>query len=86
MKEATGELNLTVVVVLIVAGLVAFFSVFVRPMILGGIKSSANCDDAVCTKADCHDGVCNCKYYEIDPHTKRKSSTNFVNITCADRG
>ncbi len=85
MKEATGELNLTVIVVIIVAGLVAFFSIYIVPIIMGGIKNTANCEDAVCTKAGCSDGVCNCKYYIIDPETKTKTGET-VDITCPDKG
>ena len=85
MKEATGELNLTVIVVIIVAGLVAFFSIYIVPIIMGGIKNTANCEDAVCTKTGCSDGVCNCKYYKLDPVSKKKTGET-VDITCPDKG
>ena len=88
MKEATGELNLTVIVVIIVAGLVAFFSIYVVPILMGGIKNTANCEDAVCTKAGCQsapEGVCNCKYYKLHPVTKKKTGET-VDITCPDKG
>ena len=88
MKEATGELNLTVIVVIIVAGLVAFFSIYVGPILIGGIKNTANCEDAICTKDGCDaapEGVCNCVYWQLDPVTKRKTGET-VQITCPDKG
>ena len=62
MKEATGDLNMTVIVVLIVAGLVAFFSMVIGPLITTGVRNNANCADAICKKKDCQDGICDCMY------------------------
>ena len=64
MKEAAGDLNMTVVVVLIVAGLVAFFSMVIGPLIVKGVKSDTNCADAVCKKTQCDTdkGICTCTY------------------------
>lgn len=66
MREATGELNMTVVVVLAVAGLVAFFSMVIFPMFTNSTTRQQNCSNAVCEKpeksttcsgnyVDCHD-------------------------------
>ena len=55
MREATGDLNMTVIIVILVAFLVAFFSTFVGPMIRTSIRKEANCSDA----------ICNCKKNEI---------------------
>ena len=61
MREATGDLNLTVIVVVAVAGLMAFFSMVVWPMIRGGMRNSENCSDAICEKVDTNkDGMVNC--------------------------
>lgn len=49
MREATGELNLTVIIVVAVAGLMAFFSMVVWPMVRGGIEHDTNCSDAICS-------------------------------------
>ena len=49
MREATGDLNLTVIVVIAVAGLMAFFSMTLWPMIKDGLKHDANCSDAICS-------------------------------------
>ena len=48
MREATGDLNLTVIVVVAVAGLMAFFSMTLWPMIKGNMQHDANCSDAIC--------------------------------------
>ena len=60
MREATGDLNLTVIVVVAVAGLMAFFSMFLWPMIKGGIQHDANCNDAICIKGTESDGTIEC--------------------------
>ncbi len=52
MKEATGELNVTVVVVIIVALLAFFFFSFLWPRIHGGFRQSTNCDMAICVCED----------------------------------
>lgn len=43
MKEATGELNMTVITVVAIAGVAALFTVFVWPMIQNTIKSRTIC-------------------------------------------
>ena len=84
MKEATGDLNMTVVVVLLVAGMVAFFSMSIWPTIKSGVKNEGNCSDAVCTRAGCeaadylNSGVCNCTF-------KQKDGTE-IPISCPYKG
>lgn len=80
MKEATGELNMTVVVVVLVAGMVTFFSMTLWPMIKSGIKNEGNCSDAVCDKNHCSNGICNCKYYT------NKEKTQSTDIQCPYKG
>ena len=80
MKEATGDLNMTVIVVTIVALFVAFFSMTLWPMIKGGIKSEANCNDAICKSADCNNGECTCIYYTD------KTKNESVEIVCPYKG
>lgn len=48
MKEATGELNLTVVVVIIVALLSLFFFSILWPTIKGNFAKETKCDEAIC--------------------------------------
>ena len=63
MKEATGELNMTVVTVVAIAAIAAFFYAFVWPSIKNSINSSTKCSSAICP-ATCTSGVCQCTYYE----------------------
>ncbi len=48
MKEATGELNLTVVVVMAVAALMAFFYTLIWPTIKNNMTANTKCQAAVC--------------------------------------
>ena len=43
MKEATGELNMTVVTVVAIAAVAGFFYAFVWPSIKNSITASTNC-------------------------------------------
>lgn len=52
MKEATGELNLTIVVVMAVAALMAFFYTLIWPMLRNNISANTKCAAAVCEKCD----------------------------------
>ena len=74
MKEATGDLNMTVVIVLIVAVMGAFFSMVVAPQILNGIKSETNCSDAICPCKVKQNGACiDCYKCETNKKTGSKS-------------
>ena len=48
MKETTGELNLTIIVVMAVAILVAFFYYTIWPGLNRNFESNASCSRAVC--------------------------------------
>ena len=50
MKEATGELNMTVVTVVAIAAVAAFFYAFVWPSIKTSIIASTNCASAQCSQ------------------------------------
>ena len=52
MKEATGELNLSVVILVGIAGLAAFFYFTIWPMIRNNMNQNTNCAKAVCLKCD----------------------------------
>ena len=62
MKEASGELNMTVITVVAIAAVAAFFYAFVWPSVKSSISSSTKCSAAICP-ASCTSGVCTCKYY-----------------------
>ena len=65
MKEATGELNMTVVTVVAIAAIGTFFYVFIWPGIQNSIKLSTACSAAgsgeyidEANNIECHAGVC----------------------------
>lgn len=75
MKEATGELNMTIVVVIAVASLSLFFYTVIWPMIRNNLVSNTKCSDAICESAPNDDGTVNCYY-------KNKSES----FTCVWKG
>lgn len=54
MKEATGELNLTVIVVVMIAILVSFFFFTLWPVLRQNINSTSQCSKAICV---CKGGI-----------------------------
>ena len=87
MKEATGELNATVVVVITIGLLSTFFFTVIWPRLNDNLHANSKCSDAYCsneaikncTKND--KGVCikvNCKY-------KDKNNKEH-DITCPYKG
>ena len=73
MKEATSELNLTVIVVISIAGLAAFFYMTIWPMIQNNVNKYTKCSVAICEGQKNPDGTVNCKYKGTD-------------LTCAWKG
>lgn len=69
MKEATGELNMTVVTVVAIAAVAAFFYAFVWPSIKLNILNSTKCASA--TACQCSEKTCSCTYMDEkgDPQT-----------------
>ena len=61
MKEATGELNMTVVTVVAIAAVAAFFYAFVWPGIKDSIDRNSKCANAICP-ANCTAKTCTCDY------------------------
>lgn len=60
MKEATGELNMTVITVVAVAAVGAFFYAVIWPRVKGNITQSTDCANAVCTKCSTTNGNRKC--------------------------
>ena len=56
MKAATGEVNLTVITVVAIAAVIAFFASFLWPKLQGAIGRQAH-DTATCLKYD-SSGTC----------------------------
>lgn len=75
MKEATGELNMTVITVVAIAAVAAFFYAFVWPGIKMNILNSTKCASAYNCK--CTGKSCSCDY--IDEKTGLPSATQ---VTC----
>lgn len=72
MKHAISDLNMTVVIVIAVAGLVAFFGGVIWPSIRSNIDKEANCSDAICYNCSVSTGTCDC-----DREMKDGSVTQF---------
>ena len=79
MKEATGELNTTVITVILVASLASFFYFTIWPALQGNLNQSTGCSKAICDNKPNDDGTVNCEIWEngvlIDD-----------NITCVWKG
>ena len=73
MKEATGELNMTVVTVVAIAAVGAFFYAFVWPGIQDSITRNTKCANAICP-AGCTTATCTCKYID--------DNEAAVDVTC----
>ena len=74
MKEATGELNMTVVTVVAIAAVAAFFYAFVWPGIKSSITRNTHCSNAICSQ--CDGKTCKCTYIDEDDATQ--------DVTCPD--
>lgn len=60
MKEATGELNMSVVVISSIAILSAFFYTVIWPMINENQKQQVSCSKAICGKKVDSNGMVKC--------------------------
>lgn len=94
MKEATSELNMTVIVVITIGLLSTFFFSVIWPRLNSNLKSNTKCSDAICkcesrncsSSNDCEvmgeNGVCKmvkCKLYD-------KKTGNESEIVCPYKG
>ena len=52
MEKASGELNLTVITIVAIAAIAAFFYAFVWPAIRNNIERSQRCNSAVCPEGE----------------------------------
>lgn len=71
MKEATGELNMTVITVVAIAAVGAFFYAFVWPQIKNSIEANTYCATASCSNCtvDGSKQKCNCTAEKSDGTT-----------------
>lgn len=81
MKEATGELNATVVTVIAVAAFAAFFFSYLWPLISDTIDLNQKCGAAICD--ECADGFCTC--YMSDDYDKN-SPDESKSFQCVYKG
>ena len=65
MKEATGELNMTVVTVVAIAAVGAFFYAIIWPSIKSNLLAQTHCSSAIQCE-DAGNGRLRCHYYEDD--------------------
>ncbi len=73
MKEATGELNMTVITVVAIAAIAAFFYAVIWPAIKTNLLNTTKCNSAVCS---CDAGAKTCKCTYLD------EEGNEEEITC----
>ena len=87
MREATGELNATVVVVITIGLLSTFFFTIIWPRLNNNLTSNAKCSDAYCTK----DAIKSCEKNQKGVCVKVKctyldKNKNEHEITCPYKG
>lgn len=63
MKEATGELNITVITIIAIAAVAALFYAFIWPMIKNNIDRSTRCANAFGCSCQAGADTCTCSYY-----------------------
>ena len=83
MKETTGELNLTLIAVIAIAILVAFFYFAIWPSLDDNFKANSNCSRAVCTNP-CKEGENSCP--EMQELVKCKIKDSDVEVYCPWKG
>ena len=72
MKQAIGELNATVVVVIAIGVLIAFFYNTIWPIVKGNFEKNSQCSKAICeTNDDDGDGYVTC-------HSKNNKDSEFI--------
>lgn len=74
MKDATGELSMTAVAVVAIAGIAALFGAFVWPTIRTTVVNRTKCSNA--QQCDCNGTTCSCLVYDDAGNTEK--------VTCPD--
>ncbi len=81
MKEATGELNLTIIVVIAVGLLIAFFYYTIWPVLDNNFKANSSCSKAICDNP-CGNGsgvtVCNESIGQLVPCHLPNEKDNII--------
>ncbi len=68
MKEATGELNITMFIISALAIIIAFFYFTIWPLIKGNLEATSQCSKAICDGNPDDQG-------EVTCHLKGKTET-----------
>ena len=84
MKEATGELNMTIVVIIAIGILTAFFFTIIWPALNNNLAKNAKCSDAIC-KGESVNGEPNCTYYFKDKNGHAMEDKK-VELVCPWKG
>ena len=83
MKQAIGELNGTLVVVIAIAALAAIFFTIIWPMLRDDMKDTAKCADAVCDVGVLENGMVYCQSPNYDGKNGNKEK---YTIECPYKG
>lgn len=79
MKQAMGEANMTIVVVIIIAVLSTFFFSVIWPRIRTGFRRNTRCDEAICV---CNGSIIN----GVCPEESIKCTIDGKDIKCPWKG
>lgn len=79
MREATGELNMTVIVIVAVSAIAALFYAVIWPAIKSNLEQSTKCSAAICPACSGNDKTANCQYYDADANS---GAGEYKAITC----
>ena len=66
MKDATGELSMTAVAVVAIAGIAGLFTTFVWPQIRTNIQNNTRCSQAISCECTAGSPTCSCTYLRED--------------------
>lgn len=87
MKEATGELNATVVVVITIGILSTFFFTIIWPSLKSNLNKNTKCSDAICSAKRLKDGkIQNCAEYQNGTCVKLNCKYKGDTLTCPFKG
>ncbi len=81
MKEAAGELNMTVITVVAIAAIAAFLAIFVWPQLQGNITRSTKCAN-VLSCGECNGNISECRYQAYDQSGNEVGEVETIECPC----
>lgn len=78
MKEATGDLNMSLIVLVLVGIMAAFFSGTVWPNIKSSVTKGSSCNKATCVGSPNAQGMVSC--------TLQKNDGTTISVVCPYKG